>query len=56
MADYKTRIFTKEVAGETKTREVTSPQAEVAALFDGFAEKTSAKSTGTTSRPASSSS
>lgn len=54
MADpYKTRTFVKDVAGETKTREVTSPQAEVAALFDGFTEKTSTAKSTTGNKPAS---
>lgn len=49
-----TRVFTKDVGGETLTRHVTSPQAEVEALFDGFTEqksgsKTSSASTSTSS-------
>ncbi len=56
MADnkFQTRTFTKKVGDEIKTRQVTSPQAEVAARFDGFypegegpdAGKSTAKSSG----------
>lgn len=53
-----TRIFVKEVGGETVRREVTSPQAEVSALFDGFTEESSspAKPNSSKSTPASGSS
>jgi uncharacterized membrane protein YgcG len=40
------RTFVKEVDGKTLTRSVTSPQAETAALFDGYAEEKPAKSSG----------
>ncbi len=50
---FQTRTFTKKVGDETKTRQVTSPQAEIAARFDGFYPegegpdaKPAAKSTG----------
>lgn len=58
-SEQKTRTFTKEVDGETVTRQVTSPSAEVEALFEGYTEQTSgSKPTGgsSSSRSASSSS
>jgi hypothetical protein len=58
MADNKqpaTRIFTKKVGDETRRRTVTSPQAEIAARFDGYEEDpaataAAAKSSGSGSR------
>jgi hypothetical protein len=57
--DFPARTFVKELPDGTKlTRTVTRPDTEVAATFDGFVEKTSAKSSGGSagSKPASTSS
>jgi hypothetical protein len=53
--DNQTRTFVKKVGDETVTRQVTSPQAEVEAKFEGFVEQAPAKSSGGSSRSASSS-
>lgn len=54
------KTYIKEIAGETHTREVSTPQAEVAAAYDGYrpaavSSKTASTAGGSTSTPKSSS-
>lgn len=58
--DQKSRTFSKKVGDQTLTREVTNAESEVAARFDGYAEKqptkTSAAASTTSNRSAGSAS
>lgn len=47
--EFKTLTYVKKVGDQTFTREVNSPQAKVAAEYDGFTEKTTKSSSSSSS-------